>query len=352
MPVSLSVLMHKGEFNMSNFTLHQPDEASPESITTTPPADFTRQEVLAATTLALERAEQLAEGDVARAGFLASHIDLTDSLSITRYGEKVQRQITSLTDETLHSVLRRDTREIGILLQDATRQIQALTSATPTTRRGLLGFLRSPWHSTNLSADYAKVSKTIERNKRELDGWRMKLLVDLKTLDQMYTQLVGYHSKLVARIHAGERKLASFRTNELSWLRQQAVSTGSEEDALLYNDAANKCDHFANRLHDLALTKAISVQLASQIQLVISVNRQLTATILSSVVNAIAAWQLNVTAALASQEGLETFRRYSAQLLDSLAAASAAEKKGGQLKSEVTSDTESEVVSGTKQTKS
>lgn len=329
--------MQKGEFDMSNFT---PSLSLDTGQTATMPEVpfFSRQEVLAATTLALERVEQSVGDGSAQVNSLIGKIDLTDNLKIARYGETAQRKITSLTDEALQSALERDTRVIGILIQDAIRQIRALTSSHSAGHK-LFGFLRSPRRPTDPSQDYIRVSQTLERNRRELEGWRLKLLADLKTLDNMYERLIDRHRKLIAYIRAGEKKLASFRANELNLLRQRAISTSTEEDALLYSDANAKCRSFENRLHDLALTKTVSIQIASQIQLVSNVDRQLTSAILSSTVNAIAAWQLHVASSIENQVGINSLQTYSTQLLESLEAASLVESKNAKLKLEAANDT-------------
>lgn len=264
----------------------------------------------------------------------AEEVDLCDSISIARYGETIQRKLTGFTDEALKNVLERDTSEIGALLQGITQQIQALPLSAVQTR-GLFGAFRKLWQQEDLAKRYKEVSRNLERSQKELEGWRMKLLVDLRMLDAMYARLMDYHGELVVCIHAGEKKLEEFRTNELMWLKRRAVATDAETDVLLYNEAETRCESFSNRISDLVLTKTISAQLASQIQLVTEVNRQLTATILSGVCDQIAAWQLNVATGLAGHEDQANLRAYDSQLLDALTEALVAERKGARLKLEM-----------------
>lgn len=314
---------------LSGMTASEPTQTIMSTQATEP--TFSQKEVLTATALALAQAEQLTPSESQQVEAFVAQIDLRDSLSLLRYGESAQRKLTGFTDGALKSVLGRDLSEISDLLQNMVQQIQNLTTVTVPNR--LFGAFRPGGQQNSLRAQYTEVSKALDRNRRELDGWRLKLLVDIKTLDTLYNQLVDYHKELAMYIQAGQQKLVQAQTDELTQLQQRVDLTGDQTDILALNDFGAKCDTFSGRLHDLAQTKMISLQTATQIQLVQNVNRRVVLQIQSSISNAVAAWQQGVAIALTAERSQQALSLHNRELISTLNNALATQRESDQLKS-------------------
>lgn len=280
-----------------------------------PRKEPTPDQIRVETVQTLQRREQFSADELRQIETYRRRIDPQSSASLLCYGESVQRKFQTFTDGALKSVMGRDIGEIGGLLSKMSATVKDFDTDT---RLGILGVFRSAKKTESLQAKYAEANKTLTRTQQELDGWRMKLLVDLKALDELFQQVSEYYRTLMMYITAGRQRLEELRASSLQALHLQAEIMRTPDTILTYGDLEDKCKTFGERLKDLELTKTICVQTAVQIQLVQNSDRQLVASIQSSIHNAVALWQQNIATALTMQRNQSALKAQNAQLLTSL----------------------------------
>ena len=135
---------------------------------------------------------------------------------------------------------------------------------------------------------------------------------DIAIFDQMYELNLKYYKELTMYIIAGKKRLAYVRANDLAELKKKAEATGAQEDAQAYNDYANLCDRFEKKLHDLELTRMISIQMGPQTRLLQNNDTLMVEKIQSSIVNTIPLWKSQMVLALGIEHGREATAAQSA----------------------------------------
>ena len=159
-----------------------------------------------------------------------------------------------------------------------------------------------------MKAQYSKVETNVDKIVRELENHQVVLLKDVAMLDQMYELNLKYYKELTMYILAGKKKLADVRANDLPKLKAKAEASGAQEDAQAYNDMVQMCERFEKKLHDLELTRMISIQMGPQTRLLQNNDTLMVEKIQSSIVNTIPLWKSQMVLAL----GLEHSRQATA----------------------------------------
>ena len=149
-----------------------------------------------------------------------------------------------------------------------------------------------------MKAKYDKTEVNVNKICDVLEGHQVQLMKDVAMLDKMYDQNLAYFKELSMYILAGKKKLAQVREQELPQLREQAQRSGQPEDAQAAKDLENKCERFEKKIHDLELTRMISIQTAPQIRLVQNNDTLMVEKIQSTVVNTIPLWKSQMVLAL------------------------------------------------------
>ena len=165
-----------------------------------------------------------------------------------------------------------------------------------------------------MKTKYAKVEANVDRISESLENHQITLLKDVALLDQMYEKNLEYYKQLTMYILAGRKKLEHEQTVTLPHLRKKAQQTGLAEDAQRANDYANLCERFDKKLHDLELTRVISLQMAPQIRMVQNNDTLISEKIQTSLVNTIPLWKSQMVLALGirhSQEAIQAQRAVS-----------------------------------------
>ena len=176
-------------------------------------------------------------------------------------------------------------------------------------KKGLMGIFKKAGNKLeSMKAEYSKVEANVDRISRELEQHQVVLMKDVAMFDQMYELNLKYYKELTMYILAGKKKLAEVRANELPALKAKAEQTGAQEDAQRYNDTAQMCDRFEKKLHDLELTRMISVQMGPQTRLLQNNDILMVEKIQSSLVNTIPLWKSQMVLAL----GMEHSRQATA----------------------------------------
>ena len=144
-----------------------------------------------------------------------------------------------------------------------------------------------------------------------LEGHQVTLMKDIAMLDQMYDLNTKYYKELTMYIIAGKKRLEHVRAHDLEELKKKAAETGAQEDAQKYNDYANLCNRFEKKLHDLELTRMISIQMGPQTRLIQNNDTLMLEKIQSSLVNTIPLWKNQMVLALGlahSQQAMQAER--------------------------------------------
>jgi len=234
-------------------------------------------------------------------------IDLTDSNMILQYGAAAQKNVAGFSENALSSVKTKDLGDVGKSLSSLVAELRGFGEEEE--KKGLFGVFKKAGNKMQtMKAQYAKVETNVERIARELEQHQLILLKDVAMLDQMYELNLKYYKELTMYILAGKKKLADYRTGELEALRKKAEASGTQEDAQTYNDRVQMCERFEKKLHDLELTRMISVQMGPQTRLLQNNDTLMVEKIQSSLVNTIPLWKSQMVLSL----GLEHSRQATA----------------------------------------
>ena len=234
-------------------------------------------------------------------------IDIMDSNLVLQYGAAAQKNVAGFSENALASVRTKDLGEIGDSLSELVVELKGFGEEEE--KKGLFGLFKKAGNKLeSMKAEYSKVEANVDRISRELEQHQVVLMKDVAMFDQMYELNLKYYKELTMYILAGKKKLEAVRATELPALKAKAEQTGAQEDAQRYNDMAQMCDRFEKKLHDLELTRMISVQMGPQTRLLQNNDIQLVEKIQSSLVNTIPLWKSQMVLAL----GLEHSRQATA----------------------------------------
>ena len=225
-----------------------------------------------------------------------SQIDLHNSNIVLQYGAGTQKKMADFSEKALENVQTKDLGEIGELL---TGVVMELKSFDAEEERGFLGiFKKSSNKITALKAKYDKAEVNVNKICKVLEGHQMQLMKDAAILDKMYEQNKIYFKELTMYILAGKRKLEEVRKTELTALIEKANRSGLPEDAQEAKDLEALCTRFEKKIHDLELTRMISIQTAPQIRLVQNNDTIMVEKIQSTIVNTIPLWKSQMVLAM------------------------------------------------------
>ena len=236
----------------------------------------------------------------------AQKIDITDSNLVLQYGAAAQKNIASFSESALSNVKTKDLGQVGDALSQLVGELK--TFGQPE-KKGLAGlFQKKRSELEAMKASYAKAESNVDRIVKVLEEHQVTMMKDIAMFDQMYELNTKYYKELTMYIIAGKKRLEYLRSNDLVQLREKAAQSGTQEDAQACNDFANLLDRFEKKLHDLELTRMISVQMGPQTRLLQNNDTQMLEKIQSSLVNTIPLWKSQMVLAL----GLEHSRQATA----------------------------------------
>lgn len=227
----------------------------------------------------------------------ASRIDLTSSNMILQYGAGAQKKMADFSETALENVKTKDLGEVGKMLTDVVSELREMD--VDEEEKGLFGFFKKSGNKlANLKAKYDKAETNVEKICKELEGHQRQLFKDIALLDKMYELNLTYFKELSMYIEAGKRKIQDVQQRELPELEAHAKMTGLPEDAQKASDLSALCNRFEKKVHDLELTRAISLQMAPQIRLVQGNDTQMSEKIQSTLVNTIPLWKSQMVLAI------------------------------------------------------
>ena len=232
----------------------------------------------------------------------AKKIDITDTNLVLQYGAAAQKSVAGFSENALSNVRSKDLGEVGADLSELVVQLKGFGSGEE--KKGLAGLFRKAGNKIeSMKAQYGKVEANVDRIAQSLEKHQITLMKDIAMFDQMYELNLKYYKELTMYILAGKKRLEEVRAGQLEELRVKAEQTGLAEDAQAYNDMVNLCNRFEKKLHDLELTRMISVQMGPQTRLLQNNDTQMVEKIQSSLVNTIPLWTSQMVLALGMEHG-------------------------------------------------
>ena len=254
--------------------------------------------------------DMLTEEEKAIVNDFASKIDISDSNMVMTYGSAAQQHIASFSESALNSVKTKDLGQIGETLSSLVVQLKTLDEPE---KKGIAGwFQKKKRDVATMKANYTKAEANVDKIVEMLEQHQVTLMKDIALFDQMYDLNLKYYKELTMYIIAGKKRLAEVRAGELQELRKKAEESGSQEDAQAYNDFSNLCDRFEKKLHDLELTRMISIQMGPQTRMLQNNDTLMVEKIQSSIVNTIPLWKSQMVLALGIEHGRQATAAQSA----------------------------------------
>ena len=244
----------------------------------------------------------LSEAEKQAVADFAKKIDITNSNMVLQYGAAAQKNVAGFSENALSSVRAKDLGEVGKSLSDLVVELKGF--GTEEEKKGLFGLFKKAGNKLeSMKSQFSKVEANVDKIVQELEQHQIVLLKDVAMFDQMYELNLKYYKELTMYILAGKKKLEEVRSTELPALKARAEATGEQEDAQRYNDMEQMCLRFEKKLHDLELTRMISVQMGPQTRLLQNNDIQMVEKIQSSLVNTIPLWKSQMVLALGLEHG-------------------------------------------------
>ena len=228
----------------------------------------------------------------------AEKIDITSSALVMQYG---------FSDTALTNVRTKDLGEVGDEIANLVVELKSFDAGEE--EKGFLGFFKKQANRLDgMKARYDKAEVNVNKIASSLEGHQVQLMKDIVMLDKLYETNLAYHKELSMYILAGKKRLKRERETTLEELKAKAQRSGLPEDAQAANDFAQQCDSFEKKLHDLELTRMVSVQMSPQIRLVQNNDRLMAEKIQSTIVNTIPLWKSQMVLALGVAHSADAVR--------------------------------------------
>ena len=240
----------------------------------------------------------------------AKQIDITNANQVLMYGANAQKNIASFSENALNNVRNKDLGEVGEALSRLVVELKSLDFDTDEEEKGFFSklFKKSKNQLEELKAQFSEVEVNVDKISAILEQHQIALMKDVAMFDEMYNLNLQYYKELTMYILAGRKRLEDVRATDVEALRQKAAASGSAEDAQAYNDLVNMCNRFEKKLHDLEMSRMVSIQMGPQTRMLQNNDVMMIEKIQSSLVNTIPLWKSQMVLAL----GLENARKATA----------------------------------------
>ena len=242
--------------------------------------------------------DKLSPAEQAAVKEFASKIDVLNTEQVMNYGSAAQKNVADFSAATLNTVRTKDLGDVGGMLSNLVVQLQGM-NFDENEKKGFKGlFKKSQQNIATLKAQYSKAEVNVDKIVDELQTHEVVLMKDIAMLDKMYEKNQEYQKELTMYILAGKLRCQQLRNEELPKLTEKAQESGTPEDAQAVNDLANMIGRFEKKMHDLELTRMVSIQMAPQIRMVQNNDNLMAEKIQSSIVNTIPLWKSQMVMAL------------------------------------------------------
>ena len=235
-------------------------------------------------------------------------LDVSNPDHVLLFGADAKKKIADFSDAALEAVKTQDTGEVGEMLVNLVTELKGFESDAEEPKGLRRLFYNANAHMEGMKARYTKVSGNVENIAASLEQYQVQLLKDVAMFNRLYQQNADYFRQLTLYIIAGDEKLEQVREGELKALLDKAEASGDAMDAQKANDLAAQCDRFEKKLHDLKLTRQVSMQMAPQIRLLQNNDSLLVERIQSTLSNTLPLWKSQMVLALGlhhSQQALK-----------------------------------------------
>ena len=238
----------------------------------------------------------LTQEEQAMVAAFAEKIDVENTTQILQYGAGTQKKMADFSDAALANVRTQDLGEVGTLIADVVGELKGFDAEE---KKGLMGFFRKKADQLETMKNrYAKAEVNVAKIGDALQQHQVRLLKDYAVLDKMYEHNLAYFKELTMYILAGKQKLQQVRASKLLQLEEKARQSGLAEDAQAARDLADKLNRFEKKIHDLELTRAISIQTAPQIRMIQNNDNVMVEKIQTTLMNTIPLWKNQMVLAL------------------------------------------------------
>lgn len=259
-----------------------------------------------------EEEQYLTDEEKKQVDAFVEQIDLENSTSILQYGAGTQKKMSDFSEGTLEKVRSKDLGEVGDLLNGVVTELKGFGEEE---EKGIIGFFKKKASKAQtLKLRYSKIEGNIDQICEKLESHQVQLLKDSAMLDQLYELNKVYFRELTMYILAGKKKLEKEENEVIPALRKKAELSGKQEDVQEVNDREALCNRFDKKIHDLELTRMVSLQMAPQIRMVQASDITMSEKIQSTLVNTIPLWKSQMIIALGvehSKEAAEAQRKVS-----------------------------------------
>ncbi len=234
----------------------------------------------------------------------ATQIDITNTQQILQYGAGCQKKIADFSETALTNVRTKDMGEIGDMLVDVVGELKEFNDDEES--KGFLGFFKKNANKlSSFKAKYDKAEVNVSRISGALEEHQVTLLKDIAMLDKLYDINLNYFKELSMYILAGKQKLKVAQEEELPKFIEKAEKSGLPEDAQFARDFSEMCSRFEKKIHDLELTRMVSLQMAPQIRMIQNNNVVMSDKIQSTLVNTIPLWKSQMVIAIGLSHSTE-----------------------------------------------
>ena len=239
----------------------------------------------------------------------AKQIDITNANQVLMYGANAQKNIASFSENALNNVRNKDLGEVGEALSGLVVELKSL-DFDGEEEKGFFSklFKKGKSQLEELKAQFSEAEVNVDKISAILEQHQIALMKDVAMFDEMYNLNLQYYKELTMYILAGRKRLEEVRATDVEALRQKAAASGSAEDAQAYNDLVNMCNRFEKKLHDLEMSRMVSIQMGPQTRMLQNNDVMMIEKIQSSLVNTIPLWKSQMVLAL----GLENARKATA----------------------------------------
>ena len=273
-------------------------DAAPTLVFDAPAADVEKKEV--PVSIQEEKAlddSMLSDEERKMVQSFSEQIDITNSNAILQYGAATQKKMADFSEAALENVKTKDLGEVGDMLSGVVTELRSFDAEEET--KGFMGIFKKPANKlASMKTKYVRAETNVNEICKTLENHQMLLLKDVAVLDKMYELNLTYFKELTMYILAGKKKLEEVRATKLPELMEKAQRTGLAEDAQAARDLDGLCQRFEKKIHDLELTRMISIQTAPQIRLVQNSDTSMVEKIQSTIVNTIPLWKSQIVLAL------------------------------------------------------
>ena len=224
-------------------------------------------------------------------------IDITETNSILQYGATAQNKVADFSDTALKNVKTKDIDTVGDTLLEL---VSELRSFEVDEKDGFFEklFKKNANKIDGLKAKYDSANANVDKIVKILENHQITLMKDISLLDQLYEKNLLNFKELTMYILAGYKRLEEIKKTDLKAALDKAAETGLPEDAQAANDLSEAINRFEKKLHDLELTRMVSIQMAPQIRLVQNNDTLMTEKIQSTLVNTIPLWKSQMLIAM------------------------------------------------------